>query len=176
MNQATHPTHRFDPLAGGTAGEQGPAACQSRPGYAMAEAILAFAILGIALAGLSPFVVTQLRLIHKLETRFQGNPVTRCGQPFLPNQTNTSPDLLQCSLEEPPDAKPVRQGGDHDASATITNAQGNAVDDYTNTYTGLRQPKIEHADDIQLFIQSYTDMTSDPQSFTVNLDAVELNS
>ena len=94
MNQATHPTHRFNPLAGGTAGEQGPAACQSRPGYAMAEAILAFAILGTALAGLSPFVVTHLRLIHKLETRFQGNPVTRCGQPFLLNaktQTNTAP-------------------------------------------------------------------------------------
>ena len=46
MNQAIHSIHRFDPLAGGTAGEQGPAARPSRPGYAMAEAILAFAILG----------------------------------------------------------------------------------------------------------------------------------
>ena len=42
MNQSTHPIHRFEPLAGGTAGEQGPAACQCRPGYAMAEVILAF--------------------------------------------------------------------------------------------------------------------------------------
>ena len=80
----------------------------------MAEAILAFAILGIALAGLAPFAVTQLRLIHKLETRFQGNPVTRDGQPFLPNQTNPAQTYLLCSVEEPPDAKPVRPGDRHE--------------------------------------------------------------
>ena len=39
----------------------------------MVEVILAFAVFGIALAGLFPFVLTQLRLTRKLETRFQGD-------------------------------------------------------------------------------------------------------
>ena len=90
MRQATHSSPRFNPLARGTAEGQAPAACQIRPGYAMAEAILAFAILGIALAGLAPFVVTQLRLTHKLETRFQG-VVTRDGQPFPIRQSRCRP-------------------------------------------------------------------------------------
>jgi hypothetical protein len=38
----------------------------------MAEVTLAFAVLGIALGGLFPFVLTQLRLTRKLETRYQG--------------------------------------------------------------------------------------------------------
>jgi len=166
MNQATHPTHRFNPLAGGTAGEQSPAACQSRPGYAMAEAILAFAILGIALAGLSPFAVTQLRLIHKLETRFQGNPVTRCGQSFLPNQTNTPQTYFSVPWKNPRMQSLFGRAAITIGSATITNAQGNAVDDYTNTYTGNRPNTLT----IYNYTLTYTDMTSDPQSITVNLD------
>jgi hypothetical protein len=169
MNQATHPTHRFNPLAGGTAGEQGPAACQSRPGYAMAEAILAFAILGTALAGLSPFVVTHLRLIHKLETRFQGNPVTRCGQSFLPNQTNTPQTYFSVPWKNPRMQSLFGRAAITIGSATITNAQGNAVDDYINSYTG--SPTKSNTLTIYNYTFVYTDMTSDPQSITVNLDA-----
>jgi len=36
---------------------------------------VAFAVLGIGLAGLCPFVVTQLRQVRQLELRFQGHVV-----------------------------------------------------------------------------------------------------
>ncbi len=102
----------------------------------MAEAVLAFAILGVALAGLAPFVVTQLRLIHKLETRFQGNPVTRNGQPFLPNQTNPAQTYYSVPWKNPRMQSLFSRAAITIGSATITNTQGNAVDDYTNTYQG----------------------------------------
>ncbi len=49
MNPTALSTHRF-------------AVRRSRAGYAMVEVILAFAVFGIALAGLFPFVLTQLKL------------------------------------------------------------------------------------------------------------------
>ena len=59
MNPTEHYTHRLS-------------ARRSHAGYVMAEVILAFSVFGIALAGLFPFVVGQIRLTTKLETRFQG--------------------------------------------------------------------------------------------------------
>jgi len=180
MNQTTHPTHRFNPLAGGTAGEQGPAASQSHPGYAMAEVILAFAILGTALAGLSPFVVTHLRLIHKLETRFQGNPVTRCGQPFLPNQTNTA-QTYYCVPWKNPRMQSLF------GRATVTIDPLNAVDDYySNASPGVYKPNTltifyttsNTNPPLIYYNQKLTypnnDFTSDPYAFSVYLDVVPL--
>jgi hypothetical protein len=174
MNQATHPTNRFDPLAGDTAGEQGPAACPSRPGYAMAEAILAFAILGTALAGLAPFAMTHLRLIHKLETRFQGNPVTRNGQSFLPNQANAA-QTYYCVPWKNPRMRSLF------GRATVTIDQSNAVDDYNNSSSGTKTnaltifyatsntppPMIYYSQTL-----TYNDFTSDPLQFTIYLDVV----
>jgi hypothetical protein len=68
MTQAAGFLHRSNLPARRLKGKQ----LSSRNGYAMAEVTLAFAVLGIALAGLFPFVLTQLRLIRKLEIRYQG--------------------------------------------------------------------------------------------------------
>jgi hypothetical protein len=171
MNQATHPTDRFNPLAGGTAGVQAPATCQSRPGYAMAEAILAFAILGIALAGMAPFAVTQLRLIHKLETRFQGNPVFRDGQPII--QTNKAPTYF-CVPWKNPRMRSLF------GRATVTIDPSNAVDDYTTVSLGSNNKKntltIFYTTNTTTIyysqILTWTDFTSDPQAFSVYLDVV----
>jgi type II secretory pathway pseudopilin PulG len=43
----------------------------------MLEVQVAFAVLGIGLAGLGPFVVMQLRQVRKLEQRLQGQVVQR---------------------------------------------------------------------------------------------------
>jgi type II secretory pathway pseudopilin PulG len=60
-----------------------------RGGYTLLEAQVAFAVLGIGLAGLCPFVVIQLRQVRQLELRFQGNVVqTKPG-------TGTSQTMLQ---------------------------------------------------------------------------------
>ena len=109
--------------------------------------------------------MTHLRLIHKLETRFQGNPVTRCGQPFLLNaktQTNTAPTYYCVPWKNPRMQSLFGR-------AAITNDPGNAVDDYTNSYTG--SPPKSNTLTIYNYAFVYTDMTSDPQSITVNLDA-----
>ena len=42
----------------------------------MLEIQIAFALLGIGLAGLCPFVVTQLRQLGKLESRFKASTYT----------------------------------------------------------------------------------------------------
>jgi type II secretory pathway pseudopilin PulG len=47
----------------------------SRRGYSLIEVQVAFAILGIGLAGLCPLVVMRLRQVRQLELRFQGNVV-----------------------------------------------------------------------------------------------------
>lgn len=41
-----------------------------RRGYTLLEAQVAFAVLGVALAGICPLVVMQLRVVRKLEARF----------------------------------------------------------------------------------------------------------
>ena len=94
--------------------------------------------------------MTHLRLIHKLETRFQGNPVTRCGQPFLPNaktQTNTAQTYFCVPWKNP------RMQGlfGRAAITTARRPQGNAVDDYIEQLYGIAT-EIEHSDDIQLYI------------------------
>jgi type II secretory pathway pseudopilin PulG len=48
---------------------------RSRRGYSLLEVQVAFAILGIGLAGLCPLVVMQLRQVRQLELRLQGNVV-----------------------------------------------------------------------------------------------------
>jgi type II secretory pathway pseudopilin PulG len=47
-----------------------------RPGYSLLEVQVAFAVLGIATAGLTPFVIMQLRQVRQLELRLQAQ-VTR---------------------------------------------------------------------------------------------------
>jgi type II secretory pathway pseudopilin PulG len=46
-----------------------------RRGYTLLEVQVAFAVLGIGLAGLCPFVVMQLRQVRQLELRLQGHVV-----------------------------------------------------------------------------------------------------
>ena len=48
---------------------------RSRRGYSLIEVQVAFAILGIGLAGLCPLVVMRLRQVRQLELRLQGNVV-----------------------------------------------------------------------------------------------------
>jgi type II secretory pathway pseudopilin PulG len=63
-----------------------------RRGYSLLEVQVAFAILGIGLAGLCPLVVMQLRQVRQLELRLQGNVVeTNPG-------TGTSQTMLQGTL------------------------------------------------------------------------------
>ena len=134
----------------------------------MAEAVLAFSILGIALAGLAPFVVTQLRLIHKLETRFQGNPVTRDSQSFLPNQANPAQTYYSVPWKNKRMQALFGRAAITIGSPIITSVEGVAVDDYTNTYQGS-PPKVNTLT-IYTFTPTYTDMTSDPSSIVVNVD------
>jgi len=47
----------------------------NRAGYTLLEVQVAFAVLGIGLAGLCPFVVMQLRQVRQLELRLQGKVV-----------------------------------------------------------------------------------------------------
>ena len=47
-----------------------------RYGYTLLEVQVAFAVLGIGLAGLCPFVVMQLRQVRQLELRLEGT----CGR------------------------------------------------------------------------------------------------
>jgi hypothetical protein len=166
MKQARYPSNRFHLPSGRAWGAPSPCSLLPRPAYAMSEAVLAFAILGIALAGMSPFVVTQLRLIHKLETRFQGNPVTRGGEPFFGNQPANT--YYSVPWKNPRMQSLFGRAAITAGSATITDAQGNAVDDYTNTYQG--SPVKANKIIIYNYTFSFTDMTSDPSSVVVNLD------
>jgi type II secretory pathway pseudopilin PulG len=59
---------------------------RSRGGYTLLEVQVAFAILGIGLAGLCPLVVMQLRQVRQLELRLQGQVVQTS---FLTGQTQT---------------------------------------------------------------------------------------
>jgi type II secretory pathway pseudopilin PulG len=58
----------------------------SRGGYSMLEVQVAFAILGIGLAGLCPLVVMQLRQVRQLELRLEGQVVQTS---FLTRQSQT---------------------------------------------------------------------------------------
>jgi type II secretory pathway pseudopilin PulG len=63
-----------------------------RRGYTLLEVQVAFAVLGIGLAGLCPFVVMQLRQVRQLELRLQGHvvetsPATGVSQTMLAGNT-----------------------------------------------------------------------------------------
>jgi hypothetical protein len=58
----------------------------ARHGYTLLEVQVAFAVLGIGLAGLCPFVVMQLRQVRQLELRLQGH-VVQTGPGSGVNQT-----------------------------------------------------------------------------------------
>ena len=74
------------------------------PGYSLLEVQVAFAILGIGLAGLCPLVVMQLRQVRLLELRLQGHVIeTQTGQTMLASQ-----DLLYRAVAEPLDAEAGR--------------------------------------------------------------------
>jgi type II secretory pathway pseudopilin PulG len=65
---------------------------RKRRGYTLLEVQVAFALLGIGLAGLCPLVVMQLRQVRKLELRLQGevvqtNPATGVRTIMLPGNT-----------------------------------------------------------------------------------------
>ncbi len=57
-----------------------------RRGYTLLEVQVAFAVLGIGLAGLCPLVVMQLRQVRQLELRLEGQVVQKS---FLTGQSNT---------------------------------------------------------------------------------------
>jgi type II secretory pathway pseudopilin PulG len=57
-----------------------------RPGYTLLEVQVAFAVLGIGLAGLCPLVVMQLRQVRQLELRLEGQVVQKS---FLTGQNQT---------------------------------------------------------------------------------------
>jgi type II secretory pathway pseudopilin PulG len=59
---------------------------RSRRGYTLLEVQVAFAILGIGLAGLCPLVVMQLRQVRQLELRLEGQVVQKS---FLTGQSQT---------------------------------------------------------------------------------------
>jgi type II secretory pathway pseudopilin PulG len=63
-----------------------------RRGYSLLEVQVAFALLGIGLAGLCPLVVMQLRQVRQLELRLQGNVV----------QTNPATGASQTMLQGTP--------------------------------------------------------------------------
>ena len=93
-----------------------------RGGYTMIEVMLAFAVLGIALAGLFPFVLAHLKLTRKLEVRFQGQvsyDLDASGQnsiQVLPNSQYPAQTYYVGALEEPPHEEPDGRGLDHDRS------------------------------------------------------------
>ena len=63
-----------------------PATRHGRRGYSLLEVQVAFAILGIGLAGLCPLVVMQLRQVRQLELRLQGQVVQTS---FVTGQSQT---------------------------------------------------------------------------------------
>jgi type II secretory pathway pseudopilin PulG len=65
---------------------------RKRRGYALLEVQVAFALLGIGLAGICPLVVMQLRQVRQLELRLEGqvvqtNPATGVRTIMLPGNT-----------------------------------------------------------------------------------------
>ena len=101
----------------------------------MVEVILAFAVFGIALAGLFPFVLTQLRLTRRLEARFQGDVISYKDKarqyPVYPNHQNQALNYYAVPWKNPRMRSLI--GG-----ALITTDQANALDDYTSTDLGSK--------------------------------------
>jgi hypothetical protein len=131
----------------------------------MAEAILAFSVFGIALAGLFPFVLTQLRLTRKLETRFQGNvfffkdAARQNSIQVLPNSQYHAQTYYAVPWKNPRMRSLL--GG-----AVITTDQSNSIDDYTSQSLGkLTQTPVT----IYNYQIIYPDKTSDPQ-IIINLN------
>jgi type II secretory pathway pseudopilin PulG len=76
----------------------------SRGGYTLIEVQVAFALLGIGLAGLCPLVVMQLRQVRQLELRLQGQVVQKS---FLTGQSQTM--LEGCKYYIVPWTNPLAQ-------------------------------------------------------------------
>lgn len=142
---------------------QAPVTLDRRSGYIMAEAILAFAIFGIALAGLFPFVLTQLKLTRKLESRFQGDvysykDVARQHLAY-PDHPNLAQTYYAVPWKNPRMQSLI--GG-----ALITTDRGNAIDDFTSQSLNNMTSHPATIYDYQI---TYPDMTGDP-TITVNLN------
>jgi type II secretory pathway pseudopilin PulG len=64
-------------------------------GYSLLEVQIAFAVLGIALAGMTPLVVTQLKQVRQLELRLPASQISRINASngtstlMFPNQAQT---------------------------------------------------------------------------------------
>ena len=165
MNSSEHPTHRLNPPQPLVflAGKRPASASRRRAGYIMAEAIMAFAIFGIALAGLFPFVLTQLKLTRKLEARFQGDVISYKDvarqYPVYPNHQNQAQTYYDVPWKNPRMQSLI--GG-----ALITTNQGNAIDDYTSQSLNNL---TSYPATIYNYQITYPDMTSDP-TITVNLN------
>jgi hypothetical protein len=110
-----------------------------RTGYMMIEMVLGFAIFGVALAGLFPFVLTQLRLTRKLENRFQGTVVYYLDSTkvnsivVLPNPMNPAKTYYVVRWKNPR-MRSLIGGG------LITTDQLNALDDYSGVDMGSSTP------------------------------------
>lgn len=148
-------THRRDPEAERDAEHPFRPLARGRPAYVMAEAILGFAILGVVLAGLFPFVLTQLRMTRKLESRFAGN-VTFREQSFMTG------GAYYCIPWKNPRMRALFGG------ASITTDAQNSVDDFTPTHIGgnKRAPVTIYG-----FQITYPGSTGDPEvSVDVNVE------
>ena len=119
----------------------------ARPAYVMAEAILGFAMLGVVLAGLFPFVLTELRMTRKLESRFQGNVTFR-------SRTFTTSGTYSCIPWKNPRMQALI------GAASITTDPLHPEDDFTVTQIGsnTRVPVT-----IYSYQVTYPDSTGDPQ-------------
>jgi hypothetical protein len=129
----------------------------------MAEAVMAFAIFGIALAGLFPFVLTQLKLTRKLEARVQGDVISYKDvarqHPVYPDHQNQARTYYVVPWKNPRMRSLI-------SGATITTDQSNAIDDYTSQGLGnLTSTPVT----IYNYQITAPDMTSDP-TVTVNLN------
>jgi hypothetical protein len=106
-----------------------------RAGYMMAEMTLAFAIFGVAMAGLFPFVLAQLKLTRKLETRMQGTVLYYLDTAHvnsiqvLPNDMYP-PQIYHVVPWKNPRMRSLVGG------ALITTDPLNSIDDYTPTDAG----------------------------------------
>jgi hypothetical protein len=159
----TSTVQRERPAPGSTERDQPATSRRSRSGYIMAEAIIAFAIFGLALAGLFPFVLTQLRLTRKLEARFQGDVISYQDvarqYPVYPDHQNQAQTYYAVPWKNPRMRSLI--GG-----ASITTDQGNAIDDFTSQSLGNLTPTPVTIYSYQI---TYSDTTSDP-AITVSLN------
>ena len=103
----------------------------------MLDIQIAFALLGIGLAGLCPFVVTQLRQLGKLEDAVQGQLLHLQQRGHGSANGVLEPGLLRGSLEQPLDAEAGHAGPGPDGPG---NPDDPAVTTPAATHVSLTQP------------------------------------